>query len=154
MSFLVTDFQIFQEFAMSYSGELPMEPFVEMRCALEEGQGIPLSIVSKVTRGAIGWSRYNLYRDWKKLHKWLESVVGHMEELAEGIHDVVKNINVSTRKELDITIDLLENAINRSRECPMDMAETTVFIFYLLFGLHNLDRAEMTSSLNSLKDVN
>lgn len=58
--------KIFQEFAMSYSGELPMEPFVEMRRALEEGQGIPLSIVSKVTRGAIGWSRYNLYRDWKK----------------------------------------------------------------------------------------
>ena len=41
MSFLVTDFQIFQEFAMSYSGELPMEPFVEMRHALEKGQGIP-----------------------------------------------------------------------------------------------------------------
>lgn len=58
--------KIFREFAMSYSGELQMEPFVEMRCALEEGQGIPLSIVSKVTRGAIGWSRYNLYRDWKK----------------------------------------------------------------------------------------
>jgi len=58
--------KIFREFAMSYSGELPMEPFVEMRRALEEGQGIPLSIVSKVTRGAIGWSRYNLYRDWKK----------------------------------------------------------------------------------------
>lgn len=58
--------KIFREFAMSYSGELQMEPFVEMRRALEEGQGIPLSIVSKVTRGAIGWSRYNLYRDWKK----------------------------------------------------------------------------------------
>lgn len=58
--------KIFREFAMSYSGELPMEPFVEMRRVLEEGQGIPLSIVSKVTRGAIGWSRYNLYRDWKK----------------------------------------------------------------------------------------
>ena len=88
-----------------------------------------------------------------QLRKWLESVVGHMEELVEGIHDVVKNINVSTRTELDITIDLLENAINRSRECPMDMAETTIFIFYLLFGLHNLDRAKMTSSLKYLKDV-
>ena len=88
-----------------------------------------------------------------QLCKWLESVVGHMEELAEGIHDFVKNINASTRTELDITIDLLENAINRSRECPIDIAETTIFIFYLLFGLHNLDRAEMTSSLKSLKDV-
>ena len=36
----------------------------------------------------------------------------------------------------------------------MDMAETTIFIFCLLFGLHNLDREEMTSLLNSLKDVN
>ena len=150
----MTDFQIFQEFAMSYLGELPMEPFVEMRRALEQGQGIPLSIVSKVTRGAIGWSRYNLYRDWKKLRKWLELVVGHMEELAEGIHDVVKNINVSTRTEVDITIDLIENAVNRFRYCPMDMVETIVFIFCLLFGLHNLDRAKMTSSLNSLKEVN
>ena len=88
------------------------------------------------------------------LHKWLESVVGHMEELAEGIHDFVKNINVSTRKKLDITIDLLENEINRSREFPMDMAEINVFIFYILFGLHNLDISKwpktFTTSLDNL----
>ena len=77
-----------------------------------------------------------------------------MEELAEGIHDVVKKINVSTRTEVDLTIELLENAVKRSRDCPMDMEETTIFIFCLLFGLHNLDRVETTSSLNCLKDVN
>ena len=32
-----------------------------------------------------------------QLRKWIESVVGHMEELVDGIHDVVNNINVSTR---------------------------------------------------------
>jgi len=85
-----------------------------------------------------------------QLRKWLESVFGHMEELAEGIHDVVKNINVSTRTEVDLTIELLENAVKRSRDCPMDMEETTIFIFCLLFGLHNLDRVETTSSLNCL----
>ena len=89
-----------------------------------------------------------------QLRKWLDSVVGHMEEFAEGIHDVVKNINVSTRREVDLTIELLENVVNRSRDCPMDMAEKIVFIFCLLFGLHIIDRAEMPSSLNSLKDVN
>ncbi|GLJ29186.1 hypothetical protein SUGI_0575600 [Cryptomeria japonica] len=57
--------KIFRQFAMSYKGELQVDPFVEMRFALE-GQGIPLPKVGKVTRGAIGWSRYNLYRDWKK----------------------------------------------------------------------------------------
>ena len=72
-----------------------------------------------------------------------------MEELAEGIHDFVKNINFSTRKKLDITIDLLENGINRSRECPMDMAEATVFIFYLLFGLHNLDMGKWTKTFTT-----
>ena len=77
-----------------------------------------------------------------------------MEELVKGIHDVLKNINVSTRREVDLTIELIENAVNRFRDCPMDMAKTIVFIFCLLFGLHNIDRAEMTSSLNSLKDVN
>ena len=66
----------------------------------------------------------------------------------------MKNINVSTRTEVDLTIELLENVVNRSRHCVMDMAEKFVFIFCLLFGLHNIDRAEMTSSLNSLKDVN
>ena len=89
-----------------------------------------------------------------QLRKWLELVFGHMEELAEGIHDVVKNINVSTRTEVDLTIELIENEVNRSRDCPMNMVERTVFIFCLLFGLHNLDGVEMTSSLNSLKDVN
>ena len=89
-----------------------------------------------------------------QLRKWLESVFGHMEELVEGIHDVVKNINVSTRTEVDLTIESIENEVNRSRDCPMDKAETTIFIFCLLFGLHNLDRVEMTSSLNSLKSVN
>ena len=77
-----------------------------------------------------------------------------MEELAEGIHNVVKNINVSIRIEVDLTIELIENEVNRSRDCPMDMAETTIFIFCLLFGCHNLDRVETTSSLNCLKDVN
>ena len=77
-----------------------------------------------------------------------------MEELAEGIHDVVKSSNVSTRIEVDLEIELLENAVNRSKDCPIDMAETTIFIFCLLFGLHNLDKPEMTNSLNSLKDVN
>eukprot|EP01018_Ginkgo_biloba_P007042 Gb_01498 [translate_table: standard] len=57
--------KIFRQFVMSYSGKLPAEPFVEMRYALE-GQGMPLSEVGKVTRQALGWSRYNLYRDWKK----------------------------------------------------------------------------------------
>ena len=42
-----------------------------------------------------------------QLRKWLESVVGHMEGLEEGIHDVLKNINVSTRTEVDLTIELL-----------------------------------------------
>ena len=88
-----------------------------------------------------------------QLRKWIESVVGHMEELAEGIHDVVKNINAFTRTEVDLTIELIENAFNWSQDCPMDMAKTIVFIFCLLFGLHNLDRVQMTSSLNSLKDV-
>ena len=78
-----------------------------------------------------------------------------MEELVEGIHDVVKNINVSIiRTEVDLTTKLIENEVNRSRDCPMDMAEKIVFIFCLLFGLHILDRVEMPSSLNSLKDVN
>ena len=77
-----------------------------------------------------------------------------MEELAEGIHDVVKIINVSTRTEVDLTIELLENTVKRSNDRPMDMEETTIFILCLLFGLHNLDRVKMTSSLNSLKDVN
>ena len=89
-----------------------------------------------------------------QLRKWIESVVGQMEGLVEGIHDVVKNINVSTRTKVDLTIELIENEVNRSRDCPMDMAETTIFIFCLLFGLHNLDRVELTSLLNSLKDVN
>ena len=84
-----------------------------------------------------------------QLCKWLESVVGHMEELAEGIHDVVKNINVSTRKKFDLTIELIENEVNRSKDCPMDMAETTVFIFYLLFGLHNLDMAKMAKKIHN-----
>ena len=88
-----------------------------------------------------------------QLRKWLESVVGHMEELAKGIHDVVKNINVSIRTEVDLTIDLFENVVKRSKDCPMGMEETTIFIFCLLFGLHNLDRAEMTNSLKYLKDV-
>ena len=34
-----------------------------------------------------------------------------MEELAEGIHDVVKNINVSTRKQVDLTIELIGSGI-------------------------------------------
>ena len=77
-----------------------------------------------------------------------------MEELVEGIHDVVKSSNVSTRIEVYLEIELLENAVNRSKDCPIDMAETTIFIFCLLFGLHNLDRVKTTSSLNCLKDVN
>ena len=77
-----------------------------------------------------------------------------MEELAEGIHDVMKNINVSARIEFDLTVELIENVVNRSRDCPMDMAEKIVFIFCLLFGLHILDRTEIPSSLNSLNDVN
>ena len=52
-----------------------------------------------------------------------------MEELAEGIHDVMKNINVSTRTEVDLTIELLENEINRSRDCPINMAEKNCFHF-------------------------
>lgn len=82
-----------------------------------------------------------------QLRKWLESVVGHMEELAEGIHD-------ATRLEVDHTVEYVEEIVNGSRDFPMDLAETGVFIFGLLFGLHNLDGAEMTSSLNSLKAVN
>ena len=64
-------------------------------------------------------------------------IVGHMEELAEGIHDVVKNINVSTRTEVDLTIELIENEVNRSRDCPMDMAETTVFILSSVWTSHS-----------------
>lgn len=82
-----------------------------------------------------------------QLRKWLESVVGHMEELAEGIHD-------ATRVEVDHTIEYVEKIVNGSRDFPMDLAETCVFIFGLLFGLQNLDGAVMTSSLNSLKAVN
>lgn len=87
-----------------------------------------------------------------QLRKWLESVVGHMEELAEGIHDAVENIDVSTSVEVDPTVEYVEKAVNRSKDFPMDLAETAIFIFCLLFELCN--GAELTSSLDSLKAIN
>lgn len=122
----------------------------------EQAKELSLSRLIAVTIGYC-WQEFGEH-EWvfvlAQLRKWLESVVGHMEELAESIHDDVKNINVSTSTEADSTVEFIENAVNRSRDCPMDLAETAVFIFCLLFGFHNLDRAEMTSSLNSLKAVN
>ncbi|GLJ37723.1 hypothetical protein SUGI_0766400 [Cryptomeria japonica] len=92
--------------------------------------------------------------DWvfvlAQLRKWLDVAVSSMEDLAEGVNNVVRNTDPCTSLEIDATLKSIENVIKSSKISSVELTEMAVFIFSLLFGLHNLDGA----GLNSLKLVN
>jgi hypothetical protein len=51
----------------------------------------------------------------------------------------VENIDISTSIEVDPTTEYVEKEVNRSKDFPMDLVETVVFIFCFLFEPFNLD---------------
>ncbi|KAH9309397.1 hypothetical protein KI387_037308 [Taxus chinensis] len=89
-----------------------------------------------------------------QLRKWLDVAVSSMEDLAEGINDVVKKTDLCTSSEVDATLNNVESVVVSSNIRSVEITEMAVFIFSLLCGLHNLAGAGLSSSLNSLKRAN
>lgn len=57
--------EVIREYAESYSGKLEPEPFAKMKQSLEK-EGLP---AEKALLAAIGWTRTNMYYDWKRWSK-------------------------------------------------------------------------------------
>lgn len=89
--------------------------------------------------------------DWAfvlaQLRKWLDVAVSSMEDLAEGINDVVKTADPHTSLEIDGTLKSIENVVQSSKISSVELTEMAVFIFSLLRGLNNLDGGVNSSKL-------
>ncbi|XP_008782594.2 E3 ubiquitin-protein ligase listerin isoform X1 [Phoenix dactylifera] len=114
-------------------------------------------IQAKLTAVSVGycWQEFD-EDDWNfvldKSHKWIESSVCLMEEIAEDIDDVV--INCIATEDLELIKKKLEVAVQALDPLPMHISNTALIILCLLFQLdelHVADNVEMLQSIRSGK---
>ncbi|XP_077233049.1 HEAT/U-box domain-containing protein [Tasmannia lanceolata] len=135
---------------------LLMDLFRKQRCVVNSpntAKQIALQMMlPKLTAITVGycWQQFS-EDDWdfvlSQLHRWTESTVVPMEEMAESVDDIVTNTLPSDN--LDVIVEKLEQAV-RLDPSLMIISRTALFILSLFLGLSELQQAENTEFFHSL----
>ncbi|KAF8397167.1 hypothetical protein HHK36_016074 [Tetracentron sinense] len=111
-------------------------------------------LLSKLTAISVGycWKEFD-EDDWEfvlsQLQGWIESAVVMMEEITENVDEAV--MNISTSDNLEVTVKKLEQVVWVLDSQPMNIARNALYVFSLLCGIIELQEAEGTDTLISLK---
>lgn len=111
-------------------------------------------IQAKLTAVSVGycWQVFD-EDDWNfvldKSHKWIESSVLLMEEVAENIDDAI--INCTATANLELTTEKLEIAVQALDPLPIHISNTALIILCLLFHIDECHVADDIEVLQSIR---